>query len=202
MNTMTPRRLAAAHRAIKRQQEKYSLFTWAGTAVQEGLVDPSPEERICRIDSATDAMFRRFRVLSIGVYREAFNLIKPECRPKVKQTFRDTMLPKDAYYFCDFARKRCGKCQTNTAPGALLQASRNTRVALSVITYLSGNTWIMKSWVSQNSHPREHITWPTLRTATTRWWDEAPRWRFKLFITLSSLPAGSTNLQTGLRPEK
>jgi len=108
MREITPRRLAAAKRAIKRQKEKYSLFAWAGTAVQEGFVDSSPIDRI----EKHDAWFEKWnRARILRHYKEikaALLSIPVKCRHHAIQTFRHINYPAD--YFPEFVRKKILTC--------------------------------------------------------------------------------------------
>jgi hypothetical protein len=83
-------KLAAARRYIARQEERYSLFVWAGTAVQEGLVEPSAEARVERYDRLAQEHLRRARVQAIHDYREALAEVDPASRHQVIVEFRQT----------------------------------------------------------------------------------------------------------------
>lgn len=83
------RRLSAARRAISRQKERYSLFDWAGIAVQEGYVDESPEKRLEEFAEHWADFERRQRISNFSGIRLALRSIKPEFRKQVKTLWRE-----------------------------------------------------------------------------------------------------------------
>ena len=112
---ITPRRLAAARRSLKKQAERYSLFSWAGTALEEGLIsDATPEARIERVDRENKEWFRQGRIRTIRIYREILKSIPETCRQKVVDAFRESNYPVSSEYFADFVHTRCRKCFTRS----------------------------------------------------------------------------------------
>lgn len=81
-------KLAAARRAIRLQEQRYSLFVWAGTAVAEGLVESSAEERVDRYDLLAQENLRSVRIRTISEYRKLLAGVEPADRRRVISEYR------------------------------------------------------------------------------------------------------------------
>jgi len=99
----TPRRLAAAKRALRRQRDKLPLFADEIAAGQ-----PTPEERIKYFDEMHVEWLKRRRKYTASVWRRARKALREmdeaEQRRLLKFWNEDWLGPRDACYFADLVR--------------------------------------------------------------------------------------------------
>ena len=79
---ITPRRLAAAKRALKRQRDKYPLF-----ADQIAARQPTPEERIWEMDIKFVLQWDKLRQATCKKWLELRRIIRKEICPELKAEF-------------------------------------------------------------------------------------------------------------------
>ena len=100
---VTPRRLAAAKRALKRQRDRLPLFADQVSQEQE-----TPEERIERFDLELLAHDQRFRALAAKHWRWGRRLLRrqtTEVQQEILAKWNRSPIPPDAAYFADFVRR-------------------------------------------------------------------------------------------------
>ena len=110
---ITPRRLAAAKRALKRQRDKYPLF-----ADQIAARQPTPEQRILEMDAKFVEEWDKLRQTTCKKWFELRRIIRKEICPELKEEFLSSWsimsYPADPYYASDFllrlVRKKCTGC--------------------------------------------------------------------------------------------
>lgn len=110
---ITPRRLAAAKRALKKQRAKYPLFRAQIKAKQ-----PSPEQRIWDMDSKFVKEWDALRLATCKQWLELRRIIRKEVCPDLKEEFLSSWYnqrhPADPYYALDFllqlVRESCTAC--------------------------------------------------------------------------------------------
>jgi len=110
---VTPRRLAAAKRALKRQRDKYPLLR-----EQLGAKQPTPEQRIWNMDTKFVKEWDAIRQATCKQWLELRRIIRKEVCPDVKNDFlvswRVGNCPADPYYALDFllilVKKKCTVC--------------------------------------------------------------------------------------------
>ena len=102
---VTPRRLAAAERALTRERAKIVLFAQQVVAEQE-----SAEERIDRMDQSMIAYDQGRRDLAARHWRQGRRMLRslpPDLQASlVEQWNHQSSVPPDAAYFADFVRTR------------------------------------------------------------------------------------------------
>ena len=101
---MTPRRLAAARRALTRERERYALFSDEVAADQE-----SPEQRIDRFDQRSLRQDQGHRELAAKHWRwgrRQLEAVEAETRDQILHAWNRSMIPADAHYFANFVRTR------------------------------------------------------------------------------------------------
>ena len=103
----TPRRLAAAKRALARQREKLPLFADEIAAGQ-----PTPEERIRMFDDAYISWRKKMRAFTASMWLKGRALLR-EMPEMERNEFLDYWNhrwkgPKRAEYFLDILRTKCG----------------------------------------------------------------------------------------------
>jgi Holliday junction resolvase-like predicted endonuclease len=104
---ITPRRLAAAERALAHERQRLALFAREVLAEQE-----TAEERLCRFDAQAVRQDQAFRDLAAKHWREGRRLLRslPDCRQsEVLAAWNRSSIPPDAAYFVDFVRTRLQK---------------------------------------------------------------------------------------------
>jgi hypothetical protein len=100
----TPRRLAAAERALKRERDRHPLFASA-VAAEQGTA----EERIARFDRAAIVQEQSFRDLAARHWRlgrQWLASVNAEVREVLLAQWNASSVPADAAYFADFLRTR------------------------------------------------------------------------------------------------
>ena len=101
---VTPRRLAAAERALARERQRLALFARQVLAEQE-----TAEERIRRIDADNLRHDQSFRDLAAKHWREGRRMLRllPETvQAELIEAWNRSSIPPDAAYFVDFVRTR------------------------------------------------------------------------------------------------
>ena len=109
----TPRRLAAARRALQRERDRLPLF--ADQVVAEQV---SPDERIRRIDQEQLADEQSRRDLAARHWnwgREQLLVHSPAVRHATLDKWNVSSIPADAAYFADFVRRELRKRDTSPA---------------------------------------------------------------------------------------
>ena len=110
---ITPRRLTAAKRALKRQREKCPLF-----ADQIAERQPTSEERIWNMDTQFVQQWNKFRQASCQKWLKLRRVIRKEICPMLKEEFltswSNSKYPACPYYTSDWLlqlmRKNCTSC--------------------------------------------------------------------------------------------
>ncbi len=110
---ITPRRLAAAKRTLKKQRDKYPLFREQIAAKQ-----PTPEQRIWDMDSKFVNEWDALRLATCKQWLELRRIIRKEVCPELKDEFLSSWYnanhPADPYYALDFllqlVRGNCTAC--------------------------------------------------------------------------------------------
>jgi len=110
---VTPRRLAAAKRALKKQRDKCPLF-----AAQIVAKQPTPEQRIWYMDSKFVKEWDKLRNATCRQWLKLRRIIRKEICPELKKEFLSSWsrmrYPADPYYASDFLlwlmRKKCSGC--------------------------------------------------------------------------------------------
>lgn len=113
---ITPRRLAAAKRALQRQRDKCPLF-----ADQIAERQPTPEERIDKIDEQNLMCWIRLRKSECKNWLQLRHIVRKEICPWLKQEFLErwnkSSCPGSAVYALDsllqLRRKMCTGCDHN-----------------------------------------------------------------------------------------
>ena len=104
---LTERRLAAARRALQREQDECPLF--ANDIADE---QPTPEERLRAIDARQVAHWQRIRDFNAQTWRAArrilFSLPAGE-REQLLAAWQSAPCPASASYFADFLYHRTGR---------------------------------------------------------------------------------------------
>jgi len=99
----TPRRLAAAKRALKKQRNKYPLF-----AEQIALRQPTPEERVKQYDDARLNMIKWHRAYDAQVWRKARAMLSdlnPDSRERFLNFWNNEWRgPRTGTYLCNLIR--------------------------------------------------------------------------------------------------
>ena len=101
---VTPRRLAAAERALAREREKLALFARQLLTEQE-----TADQRIERIDQAVIAYDQGHRDLAARHWRRGRRMLRslpPETQETLIDEWNESSVPPDAAYFADFVRTR------------------------------------------------------------------------------------------------
>ncbi len=110
---ITPRRLAAAKRALKKQRAKCPLF-----ADQIAARQPTPEERIWEMDIKFVLEWDKLRQATCKKWLELRRIIRKEICPELKVEFLSSWsrmrYPADPYYALDFllrlVKEKCTGC--------------------------------------------------------------------------------------------
>ncbi len=110
---VTPRRLAAAKRALKKQRDKYPLFREQIAAKQ-----PTPEQRIWDMDTKFVNEWDALRLATCKQWLELRRIIRKEVCTELKDEFLSSWYtvshPADPYYALDFLlqlmKKKCTAC--------------------------------------------------------------------------------------------
>ena len=101
---ITPRRLAAAKRALKRERDRLALF-----ADEVAREQPSPEERIESFDDRGMRAERAMRDLAARHWRwgrRQLELVSDDVRQQILCAWNRSMAPPSAHYFADYVRTR------------------------------------------------------------------------------------------------
>lgn len=100
---VTPRRLAAAERALQLERERLPLF-----ADQVAAEQPTAEDRIHRIDAEHLGQLQSHRDLAAKHWRwgRAQLASHPECAPDIAALWEKSSIPPTAAYFADFVRRK------------------------------------------------------------------------------------------------
>ena len=110
---ITPRRLAAAKRALRKQRDKCPLF-----ADQVAAIQPTPEQRIWDMDTQFVFHWDKLRLATCKKWLKLRKIIREEICPELKNEFlvswSKMKYPADPYYASDFLlwliRNRCSEC--------------------------------------------------------------------------------------------
>ena len=100
---ITPRRLAASRRALKREQEELALFAGEVAAEQE-----SPAERIEQIDADLATQDQGHRNLAARHWRwgrAVLREVSSEVRRDILDKWNRSFIPPFPHYFADFVRR-------------------------------------------------------------------------------------------------
>lgn len=99
---ITPRRLAAAKRALARERDRYALFADEIAAEQ-----PSPEERITAADLAVLDYDQGHRDLAAKHWRWGRKRLRryPEVTAEILAKWDPSWIPETGSYFADFVRR-------------------------------------------------------------------------------------------------
>jgi hypothetical protein len=101
---LTPRRLAAARRALSRERDRYALFADEVAAEQE-----TPEQRIDRFDLRMLEQEQAHRDLAAKHWRwgrRQLEAVSEEIRDQILSDWNKAWTPSEAHYFADFVRTR------------------------------------------------------------------------------------------------
>ncbi len=104
---VTPRRLAAARRAIQRERDKLALFVHELISEQE-----SPEERISRFDLALIVRDQQHRDLAARHWRwgrARLAELNETVRGEIVAAWNKSSIPPQPCYFADFVRNQLRK---------------------------------------------------------------------------------------------
>ena len=104
---LTERRLQAAKRALARVRDICPLF--ADDIAEE---QPTPEERVRKIDTAQAAYWQRIRDYNARTWRAArriLNSLAAEERDRLRAEWQSASYPGSASYFADFLYQRTGR---------------------------------------------------------------------------------------------
>lgn len=95
---VTPGRIAAAARAVRRQLEDCPLFP-------ELVPDHTPQARLARLDAASAARIADWRAHRAAQWRRARRLLRHDLRPTlaagIRRWWRNTPTPADPSYLLD-----------------------------------------------------------------------------------------------------
>lgn len=97
---VTPRRVAAAVRALKRERDKVPLFAEEVAAEQ-----PTPEQRVERLDQGFVATWQEIRNQRARVWRKArarLRSLPPDAQAEILARWNRSTVPGDSAYFADF----------------------------------------------------------------------------------------------------
>lgn len=99
---ITPRRLAAAERALRLERERLPLF-----ADQVAAEQPSAEERIKRIDAEHAGYWQSHRDLAASHWRWGRRILSeyPAYGADILAKWEVSSIPPTAAYFADFVRR-------------------------------------------------------------------------------------------------
>ena len=99
---VTPRRLAAAKRALARERARYALF-----AVEVAAEQPSPEERITAADLAMLDYDQGHRDLAAKHWRWGRKQLSryPDIAAEILSKWNRSWIPDTGTYFADFVRR-------------------------------------------------------------------------------------------------
>ena len=103
----TVRRLAAAKRALSREQERYALFADQVAAEQE-----TPQERIDRFDQRVLNQDRGHRDLAAKQWRwgrRQLDAVPAQTKAEILRAWNRSFAPPEAHYFADFVRSRLNR---------------------------------------------------------------------------------------------
>ena len=100
---VTPQRLAAAKRTLKKERDAAPLF-----AAEIAAAQPSPEERIASMDAGHAAWWQTFRDGEAKTWRKARAALPrdPAARRARLVAWRACSWPKSSAYFCEWLRKQ------------------------------------------------------------------------------------------------
>lgn len=104
---VTPRRVQAAARALKREQEDCPLF--ADDIAED---QPTPEERVRVMDAQQVAYWQRIRDYNAQTWRAARRILfslPAEERDRLLAAWQAAPYPGGASYFADFLWQRTGR---------------------------------------------------------------------------------------------
>jgi hypothetical protein len=127
---IAPRRLAAAKRVLKKQRDKYPLFTDQIAARQ-----PTPEQRILEMDAKFVEEWDKLRQAACKKWLELRRIIRKGICPELKMAFLSSWYnlsyPADPYYASDFllrlVKEKCTSC-----PGRLTESEFRCRYYSSI----------------------------------------------------------------------
>ena len=103
----TPRRLAAAKRALSREQQRYALFADQVAAEQE-----TPQERIDRFDQRVLNQDQGHRDLAAKQWRwgrRQLDTVPAQTKAEIIEAWNRSFAPPEAHYFADFVRSRLNR---------------------------------------------------------------------------------------------
>ena len=100
---VTPRRLAAAKRALRLERERMPILS-----NQIADEQPTPEQRIDHIDQQALQAFQSHRELTAKHWRSGRNALQenPEHAADILEQWNRSSIPPHAHYFADFVRGR------------------------------------------------------------------------------------------------
>ena len=101
---ITPRRLQASARALRREQESHPLF-----AKQIAEEQPTPEERLVQIEAGQVAHWQRIRDFTAQTWRAARRILHslPDDQQAILiEEWNNAPFPAGAAYFADFMRRK------------------------------------------------------------------------------------------------
>jgi hypothetical protein len=125
---ITPRRLAAAKRTLKKQRDKYPLLTdWIASQ------QPSPEERILKADQNIvwqQQYWRDSDARCWRKWRERLYRLHVSERQRLLDEWNESHYPKTSEYFADFCRTKIGAINFNVYIQTVtnLSVSSETRI--------------------------------------------------------------------------
>ena len=99
---ITPRRIAAAKRHLRKEREKLALF-----ADEVAEMQPTPVERIELHDDCFAERWQNFRDLHAKQWRKGRRWLRehPEHADEILERWNASMCPADAPYFCTKIRR-------------------------------------------------------------------------------------------------
>ena len=100
---ITPRRLAAAQRALARERSRFALF-----ATQVAAEQPTPEQRIENFDRRLLQADQGHRDLAARHWRFArrqLGFLSHAVRSEIIAAWNASSIPPDPHYFADFVRR-------------------------------------------------------------------------------------------------
>ena len=100
----TPRRVAAARRALRRERQRLVLF-----ANQVAAEQPTPQERVEHFDLELLQTDQRHRDLAARHWRwgrRQLAQLPPSTRDQILAAWNRSFIPPDAAYFADFVRRQ------------------------------------------------------------------------------------------------
>jgi len=100
---ITPRRLAAAQRALARERSRFALF-----ATQVAAEQPTPEQRIENFDNRLLQADQGHRDLAARHWRfgrRQLAFLSDTVRSEIVAAWNKSSIPPDPHYFADFVRR-------------------------------------------------------------------------------------------------